>query len=316
MSYSKSGLSKYNPLYILSNSVSEVPFRYNLLTFTLVQQHNLFEYDIKAFLDERDALCALYCEYVQTNLNYSELFHNKFQELLNSLKFDTSEKFWDDLHILFEIFYRVSAVSVCRKLIMEYLTDILQILNKALQLEKELQPKTKDYDVLSLQVASLFIKNKFSTNSEIDDDELIDYILGHMPAEQHTISNMITLSELRNCDKFMLSAKDIIYLFLYCKEGKLDYFWIYSLYIKRYKDELENLLINTVGDSLYHAWFENLISFRVQKSCKDGTLDKLYSNVCEEISIFNSHGVYTFDSNLILKMIKEKRDDYGISGRS
>ena len=168
-------------------------------------------------------------------------------------------------------------------------------------------------DILSLQVASIFIKNKFCENSEIDDDALFDCIFQRLSTEQRTVENISTLSALRCCDKFVLSHTDIIREYVNCSKESINYFWIYVPYVNRYKVHIGNVLISTLPDTIYCSWFENIVTRRVYTYNMSNRIDTLRKQIAIDLEQFAINDVYTFDSENIIKFVEEKRNEYDIT---
>lgn len=309
------GLSLYNPILYSSSKISKDSNCILLNIFKDISSEtdleNIPNYSLNysKLVEQYKILCALN-EYVEQAEKNVENYENLFLSLLNNLiQNKDNEDFWEYLFILEEFLMKLSVVSECRQLIMNNLALILEILKTAVEKEQTIfksgQITNKSYKC-KYSILYFFVANKFKVNSVLDDDVLLQVAVEKC-MQEFDPKIFTIIAKYKNCDKFDLAPLDLVEEYRKCQSFKIDYFWIFSQYVLKYKAPLENLLLCILGEDIYAFWLSYIMSNEYKEDTKELSLELIKTNIEQDLRAFNCAGICAYESTNILNKIARER---------
>ena len=306
-------LSKYNPLFP-NRSLLPVACGSTLVqTFHENVDKEWFNFDITTLLDMRVTMCRL-CEEFNIG-NYSmERFTDNTVALLNKLQVLDSkdELYWEYVHVLEELIVKVSSVRECRVLLTEHYKLVSEILECAAKNETALL-QSKNIQSISKRKYTLlhyFFVNKFMPSSEFDDEYVMTEALKQcFNSENPDINLFMLLSLYKNCDRYDLTWEDLINEYVRNSSEKIDYYWIYTPYVLKYRQQILDILLSISGDDIYDYWLGYVCSGQLLSDYAESSLNTIKTMLSHIVNKFELSGVYPYDHRLIIDKITKERGD-------
>lgn len=315
MRLSKNGLSLYNPILYSSGEITK---NSNCILLNLFKDISTsddletlpnYRLNYSILVEQYKTLCILneYAEQAENNIkNYDKLFINLLNDLLLN---KDNEMFWDYLFILEEFLMKLSIVSECRQLIMNNLSQILEILKLAVTKEQTLLKTGAIKDTsykCKYSILYFFVANKFKVNSVLDDDVLLQVALEKCMTEFDPKIFTI-IAKYSNCDKYDLSPLDLVDEYKRCQQSNINYFWIFSQYVVKYKNVLEALLLKVLGEDIYAFWLSYMISDEFKTDTENLSLEYIQSGIEADLKSFRDANICAYESENIINKIAKGR---------